>query len=379
MAGGVSVSCGWLLHNFFRNLDILYRAFSTFYKLSNYILRMKIKRYIIVVLIMLTNLVAVAENGTTAYEFLNVSPSSHVYGLGGHNITVIDDDINLVEQNPALLGPEFEKQVGLNYMRYLGNSNFMGASFGNGINEHSAWAARIQYFGYGKMTSATADGTITGTFSPSDIAFSGTYSHDINDHLRGGITMKFISSNYDSYSAFAICADLGINYYNPDNDQSFSIVLKNLGGQVKKFNDVYNSLPWDIQMGWSKILSSAPVRVSVTATNLNKWNMPYMEREDKNSTTSNLVEKKSFMSNLFRHLTFAVELLPSDKFYVGLGYDYKTRTDMVNYSRNFISGFSLAAGLKTKSLGFGIAFAQPHVGGTSFMFNLTASLSELIR
>lgn len=132
-------------------------------------------------------------------------------------------------------------------------------------------------------------------------------------------------------------------------------------------------------MGWSKILSSAPVRISVTATNLTKWNLPYMDREDKNFTTSNLVEKSSFMSNLFRHLTFSVELLPSDKFYVGLGYDYKTRTDMVNYTRNFISGISLAAGLKTRALGFGVAFAQPHVGGTSFMFNLTASLADLMR
>ena len=331
-------------------------------------------------LVVLTGMAAYAAgDGTTAYEFLNVSPSSRVYGLGGHNLTIIDDDINLVEQNPALLGPEYERQVGLNYMRYLGNSNFMGASFGNGINEHSAWAARIQYFDYGKMTSASADGTITGTFNPSDIAFSGTYSHDINDRLRGGITMKFVSSNYDSYSAFAICADLGINYYNPDSENSFSIVVKNLGGQVKKFNDVYNSLPWDIQMGWSKILSSAPVRISVTATNLTKWNLPYMDREDKNFTTSNLVEKSSFMSNLFRHLTFSVELLPSDKFYVGLGYDYKTRTDMVNYTRNFISGISLAAGLKTRALGFGVAFAQPHVGGTSFMFNITASLADLMR
>lgn len=333
---------------------------------------------VVTIISMLGCLSAKAETNTTAYEFLNVAPSSHVYGLGGHNITIIDDDINLVEQNPALLGPEFEKQIGLNYMRYLGSSNFMGASFGNGINEHSAWAARIQYFGYGKITSATADGTITGSFSPSDIAFSGTYSHDITNKLRGGITMKFISSNYDSYAAFAICADLGINYYDPDKEQSISLVLKNLGGQVKKFNDNYSSLPWDIQLGWSKILPSVPVRLSVTATNLTKWYLPYLEREDKNSTTSDLVEKDSFTSNLFRHLTFAVELLPSDKFYIGLGYDYKTRTDMANYTRNFISGLSLAAGLKTKSLGFGLAFAQPHIGGTTFMFNLSVSLSELM-
>lgn len=76
-----------------------------------------------------------AQDGGNAYNFLNIPVSSRVYGLGGHNITIIDDDINLVEQNPALLGPEFEKQIGLNYMHYIGGSNFMGARFGNGISE----------------------------------------------------------------------------------------------------------------------------------------------------------------------------------------------------------------------------------------------------
>ena len=76
---------------------------------------------------------AVAQDGTTAYQFLNVPVSSHVYALGGHNISVIDDDINLVEQNPALLGKEFDHQVGLNYMRYIGGTNFMGARYGQGM------------------------------------------------------------------------------------------------------------------------------------------------------------------------------------------------------------------------------------------------------
>ena len=105
---------------------------------------MKIKLKILFALSMaLVGFAAIADNGSTAYEFLNVSPSSRVYGLGGHNLTIIDDDINLVEQNPALLGPEFDRQLGVVYMRYLGNSNFMNAAFGNGINDRSAWAVRV--------------------------------------------------------------------------------------------------------------------------------------------------------------------------------------------------------------------------------------------
>ncbi len=340
---------------------------------------MKLNKYIFIIVAALFTVTSVnAQNGTAAYEYLNIPVSSHVYGLGGHNLTIIDDDVNLIEQNPALLGPEIEKQVGLNYMRYLGSSNFMGARFGMGINDRSAWAASIQYFGYGNMTQTDPDGTISGTFNASDIAFTGSYSHDITERWRGGINIKFLSSKYAEYSALAICADLGVNYYNPDNDLSFSVVLKSLGAQVKKFNETYDKLPWDIQIGYSQSLSEAPIRFSITATNLTKWKLPYYQREDANSTTSELVKKESFSSNLFRHLTFAAEYAPSDKFYIGLGYNYKTRTDMTTYSRNFLSGFSLAGGIKVKSFGVGVALSQPHVGGTTFMLNFTMALSSLL-
>ena len=197
--------------------------------------------------------------------------------------------------------------------------------------------------------------------------------------MRGGITMKALSSKYEEYSAFALCADLGINYYNPDDELSISLVLKNLGGQLSKFNETYDRLPWDIQFGFSKFLTNTSIRISVTATHLRKWELPYHTREDQNSTISDLIEKNSFSDNLFRHLTFAAEYVPSDKFYIGLGYNHKTRTDMSTYSRNFISGFSATAGIKTNSIGVGIALAQPHTGATTFMANFTMSLASLLR
>lgn len=321
---------------------------------------------------------ASAQDGTTSYEFLNVSPSSHVYGLGGHNISLIDDDIALVEQNPALLGPEFENVVGLNYMRYLAGSNFAGARYGNRINDHSAWGAAIQYFGYGTMTATDVEGNVTGTFSASDIAFTGNYAHDINDRWRGGIAIKVISSSYESYSALAIATDLGVNYYDPDNDFSASLVLKNLGGQVKKFADTYDKLPWDVQVGFTKGFTNSPFRISVTLTNLNKWHLPYYAAVD-NTDGQELVLKDSFGRNLLRHFTLAAEYAPTSRIYIGLGYSYKTRTDMSTYARNFVSGFSVAAGLKVRGFGFGVAVAQPHSGGTTFMLNIGTSITELMR
>ena len=200
-----------------------------------------------------------ADDGpkTTAYNFLNVPSSSHVYGLGGHNLTIIDDDIHLIEQNPALLGPEYDHQVGINYMRYIGDTNFAGLRYGQGVSEHGAFAVGIQYFGYGKIQGAAIDGTLTGTFNASDMAISVTYSHDISEKFRGGVTLKYLYSKYESYTAGAVAADLGVNYYDAEHEFSASLVAKNLGGQVKKFNEYKDNLPWDIQVGFSKMLGCA--------------------------------------------------------------------------------------------------------------------------
>lgn len=323
---------------------------------------------------------AYGADSSPAYNFLNIPSSARVYGLGGINISNIDDDINSVEQNPALLGPEFDMQLGINYMRYIAGTNLAGAKFGTRAGEHGAWGVGLQYYGYGEMKETDAAGNVMGSFSPKDVNFNGMYSHDITDRLRGGIALKFLYSSYAEYTAFAIATDLGINYYDPDRDLSLSAVVANLGGQVKRFDRAYDRLPIDLRLGWSQSFGQLPIRFSVTAWNLTRWKMPYYDTgdgSDKDNDGTSL--KQSFASNLFRHLIFAADFIPSEKFHIGIGYNYKTRTDMSTYKRSFLSGFSIGAGIRVKSFNLGIAFAQPHTGATTFMLNLSTNLTELIQ
>ena len=320
-----------------------------------------------------------AQDGSTAYNFLNVTPSSHVYAMGGYNVSLIDDDINLVAQNPALLGPEINKQIGLNYMRYIGGSNFAGVRYGQSAGQHSAWGAGIQYFGYGSMEGYDIAGISTGSFNASDIAISATYSRDINDFFRGGITAKYIYSKYESYTGGALGVDIGVNYYDPGYEFSASLVVTNLGGQIKKFGEHRDKLPVDVQLGVTKQIGKSPFRLSLTAHHLTKWYLNYYEPSDKNNTESDLVKRDSFGRNLLRHLVFSAEFLPKNNMYVALGYNYKTRSDMSSYQRSFLSGFSAGAGIRVKAFGIGVAVAQPHNGATTFMLNVITSLKELMR
>ena len=317
-----------------------------------------------------------AEGTSDGYSFLNIPTSSHVYALGGNNICIISEDVSLTDQNPALIGPEIEKQFEVNYMLYRTSGNFAGVRYGMGAGEHSAWAVGMRYMNYGKFDGYDEFGTPTGEFTPSDLIVEGTYSRDITDRWRGGVNLKMAYSNYEQYNAFSIAADLGVNYYDPEKDLSFSVVLRNMGGQVKKFGDRYARVPFDIQVGYMQSLGSSPIQLSIQAHDLVRWRIPYYSY-DKEDSDGMFKKKNGFFSNFFRHLIFGLQYQSTDKFYIALAYNYKTASDMTSFNRNFLSGFSLGTSFKVKGFSAGIAYGLPHKSGSTLMLNLAYTISSL--
>lgn len=317
---------------------------------------------------------AAQGNDPSAYAFLNVTGSSRIYGLGGVNISLVDpDDVMLTEQNPALMGPEMSRGLGLGYMRYFWESNFASARYVGAAGRNGAWGVGLHYYGYGQTKEALPDGTVVGTFSPSDAALSAGYSHNLGRNWRGGFNIRLLYSSYAHHTALAIATDLGINWFDEDHDSSLSLVVSNLGGQVKKFNDHADRLPIDVRLGWSKGLGNSPINLSITAWHLTRWSLPYWHLGD---GTSEAWIGSNFAQNLFRHLVFGAEWRASNNFSIDLGYNYKTMTDMATYQRNFLSGFSIGANLRVRAFGVGVALAQPHKNGATFMLNITTNLYD---
>lgn len=339
-------------------------------------MKLRVKHLTALVVSLLVPTAAPAQNTSDAYGFLDIPTSSHVFGLGGNNIAIIDDDVTLADQNPALVGPELDKQVAVNYMYYMSSGNFAGVRFGTGAGENSGWAVGLRYLNYGKFDGYDEFGTPTGSFTPSDLVVEGTYSRDISSRWRGGVNLKMAYSSYEDYTAFAIAADIGVNYYDEERDLSFSAVLKNMGGQVKRFHDRYARVPFDIQLGYMQTIGASPFQISVTANNLTRWNIPYYAYKEDGQEV--LEEKKGFIQNFFRHLIFGLQWQPSEKFYACVAYNYKTHSDMSAYKSSFLSGFSLGLGFRTRGSSIGAAYAMPHKAASSLMVNLSCSIGELL-
>lgn len=318
-----------------------------------------IKKICLVTCCFLVSSTSLFSQEDITYDFLNVTTSARIYGLGGINISTVEDNIEVADQNPALLGPEMGGWIDVNYMRYIGDSNFAGLKYGQGIGQHGAWLAGLQYYGYGSIPETDETGAVLGKFAPMDMAVSGSISYDLFTRVRIGATVKFLYSSYADFNALALASDLGINYFDPDRDLSLSLVGANLGGQLKKFNNVSEKLPMDLRLGITWGLSNIPIRFSVTAWNLVRWN-------DKNK-------------NLINHFVFGLDFVPSSKFYLSLGYNNRVRTLTQGFRRNLFSGFAVGAGFSTSRFNIAAALSQPYNGTLTFMINLGLKLQDLIK
>ncbi len=314
---------------------------------------------------LLSTTVATAQNNNT-YEFLNIPVSTRAAALGGQNITVVENDASMASQNPALLPCVAQRNISLTYMHYIEGVNIGAASYSSFINDRLGWSVNAEFLGYGKMTRADEYGNITGEFGAKDMAFSGTFSYEFNDYWSGGVTGKFLYSNYDSYYSLGLGFDFGLNYYKQRTDFSFSIVARNLGAQLKHYTGgTREKLPANLLIGVSKRLAHAPIRISVTMQELHTW---------KNSAVSeaNGTEQK-FFTKLINKFVFGLDFMPTQNLYAAIGYNCKVASDMKVNGSTYWAGITCGAGVQIKRFRISGSYARYHVAASSFMFNLSTS------
>lgn len=298
---------------------------------------------------------ASAQESRTDYNFLRLPMSAHAAALGGENITLIEDDATLIFHNPALITSVSDKTINLNYMTYMEGTKTAGASFVRAAGERATWGVSVQYMDYGTMKETTADNIETGTFSAKDIMIGGTFAYTLTDRLAGGVTAKVITSAIGGYNSIAMGVDLGLNWYLEEQGLSLSAAARNLGGQVKAFNDDFERIPLDIQIGVSKKLGNAPLRVSATMTRLNEW-------------------KGRFIN----HFVVGADILLSSNIYVAGGYNFRRADEMkitdAEGSSSHGAGLSAGAGLQLERFKLHLAYAKYHVSTASLTFNVSYTL-----
>ncbi|MDR2622294.1 MAG: type IX secretion system protein PorQ [Dysgonamonadaceae bacterium] len=325
------------------------------------------RKIFILYFLILSNFWVCGQDGNQAFTYLLLPGSARAAALGGVNVSIVENDLSLIYHNPGFLGQEMDRTLNVNYLSYVGDVKLGSATFAKAFGERSAWGIGVNYSNYGKMLETTVNNDILGDLNASDICGNIFFSGDLTETIRGGVAAKFVYSNYWHNTAIGLGVDLGISYYNRDRNLSIGLVGKNLGRQVKAYEEELLNLPWDIQLGFSQKLGHAPIRYSITAVHLNQWKFYDLHQE----------EGDSFTRTLFKHVVFGVEFLPTENFWIAVGYNVKRGSDMaLNDGGNKWGAFSIGAGLKLKSFNLGCSVAKYHPAATSFMLSISTSLAE---
>lgn len=312
---------------------------------------------------------ALAQEYASAFNTLRLPASSHAAALGGQNVTLIEDEPTAGWYNPALYANVSDLSAGLDFMTYAAGSTWMGAHFVKAFGERHTMAVGAQYMNYGKMDETDEAGNTLGQFSAKDIVIGAGYSYLLSDRWTGGANLKMMVSNLADYTALAAAVDVGVNYYDDENDLSVSASLQNIGTQLKAYHDRQRThLPFTLALGFSKGMAHLPVRFHVTMTDVTRWKSSYYvlpENKDKDKS-----DKVGFGKIALNHFVLGLDILPTDYLYLSVGYNFRRAYELKASGSSHLAGLSAGAGVNVKHFKFGVSYAKYHQASNSIMANV---------
>jgi hypothetical protein len=287
--------------------------------------------------------------GSSVFNFLKLPNTPELTALGGVNVSQPTNDVGLAFNNPALLRNEMHTQMNAVFNSfYAGIKNYhltLGYHHPK-LKTNFSWG--VHYFDYGNIQETDASGNVFGKIRPTDWVMQVSASRSYLEKWNYGASLKFISSNYGQYRSNGIALDIGLRYSDTSKGLSASVLVKNLGAQLEKYDGTDpDDLPFDLQAGVTKRLKGAPFSFSLTAHHLHRFGILYND-----TTFNNEVGFEgrrgdiSFLDNLFSHFVFATTIHAGERIEGIIGFNHLRRKELsVGDTGNGLNGFSIGLGV----------------------------------
>ncbi|HET9745691.1 MAG TPA: type IX secretion system protein PorQ [Chitinophagaceae bacterium] len=299
--------------------------------------------------------------GSSVFNFLRLPGTPQLTALGGVNVSVTSNDVGLAFNNPALLKNEMHTQMNAVFNSFYAGINAWHLSLAyrqEKLKTNFGWG--LTYFDYGRIDETDASGNILGQMTPTDWMMQVSASRTYLQKWKYGTAMKFISSNYGVYRSNGIALDAGVLYLDTATLFSASVVVKNMGYQLKKYAGTEaEELPFDLQAGLTKTLKNAPISFSITAHHLHQFDIRYNDTLFDNENFGRNETGKFSFDKIFRHFVLASQILPIPQLEITIAYNHLLRQELnINNTTNGLNGFSVGVGLIVKKLA--VRYARTH-------------------
>jgi len=145
-----------------------------------------------------------------------------------------------------------------------------------------------------------------------------------------------------------------------------SATLRNVGAQLKGFEERTERLPFNLQAAVSKGIAHAPIRLSLTLTDLTRWaTSDYYHEEG---------TELKFGRKLLNHVIVGVDILPTSSIYISAGYNFRRAYELKAAGSAHGAGLTFGAGVHLKRFKIGASYAKYHVSTSSLHFNVGYTL-----
>ena len=349
---------------------------------------MRIDRNIVRLVVLLTGLLTALPtrgqyvgSGSSTFAFLDLPVSARQNALGGENISIRDGELSSAFANPALLGSLTHNIVQIGYA-YYGTNHFGSAMYGYNFTEHDYFAGGIHYLDYGTMRYAESSGELTGaTFGARDILLEAAYARQLGPMFTIGVALKPVMSFYESYSSFALGADVGAHFQMNDTTLQSGLALKNIGWQLKGFHSDESGqhlemLPINLELGINYRVKHAPLRFSLTIHNIQSWDLGYSRLNE----TELPVKPVGWFDMMMRHTIWAIDIVPkSERFYLAISYNHRRRMEFNLQDQRSLAGFAAGVGVRIKMLRLGFAMSQMSKQNFTYQVSLAMDVNSLMK
>ncbi len=317
--------------------------------------------------------------GRNSFAFTQNPHFAWLSAVGGVNVSSGEYDINNIFNNPAIANDSLAKTASFSFATWqadAGQYQFIYADkFKKGL-----FSGGIRGVNYGKMQLTDATGAVLGDFRASDWDMMASYGIKQGNFYMGG-AIHYLVSQIESYNAHALVFTLSSVFKHPKKDLKIGLSVQNAGFTVKNYLQGENTpLPIDVQFGVSYKPTYMPVRFSLTAHHLHRWDIVYLDPFQNYTvdlTGQKNVPKKTFFDDLARHFVVGTEIIFSPKFHVLAGYNHLVNREMKIRNLGGTRGFSFGFAFYARKYSFQYGYSTHQIGVGKHFFTLQLRVKEV--
>ena len=336
-----------------------------------------IKRFVF--LFLLYPICIYSQNTSNSFSFVNLEYSARSSAMGGNLISIYDNDLSLAQIAPSLLNQDMHNALAFSFVDYFSDIKMVSFYYSKHLKRIGSISFGANSNSYGEFNLTNEVGVQNSTFNAKDQFFTCGISRKLSDKVSLGINIRLLSSQYETYNATAVSSNISSTYFNVESSFTSTLLVKNIGQQLKSYTSITEKLPFEIQFGLSKKLEHLPLTYSLVFHHLNKFNISnsYSLSSFTNNDTGELeLQDESIAKNILRHIILSGELnLFNNNIFVQAGFNFQRRFDMTIETFNGMVGFSSGFGFNLANINFNYSRSAYHLSGKVNTFSVSTNLS----